>query len=24
VLRAVYRGRWDLRSAIRLKPVRVH
>jgi len=24
VLRAVYRGRWDLRSAIRLQPVRVH
>ena len=23
VLRAVYRGRWDLRGAIRLKPVRV-
>jgi hypothetical protein len=23
VLRAVYRGRWDLHSAIRLKPVRV-
>jgi subtilisin family serine protease len=23
VLRAVYRGRWDLRSAIRLKPVKV-
>jgi hypothetical protein len=23
VVRAVYRGRWDLRSAIRLKPIRV-
>jgi hypothetical protein len=23
VLRVVYRGRWDLRSAIRLKPIRV-
>jgi hypothetical protein len=24
LLRAVYRGRWDLRSAVRLQPVRVH
>jgi hypothetical protein len=23
VMRAVYRGRWDLHAAIRLKPVRV-